>query len=166
MKVLFDSTKYTKWYIDEKGRAYASCKYRGRAYELKEITPSLNRKRGYMYVRTSNKNLQVHRLVASAFVPNTDNKQYVNHVDGNKQNNHHTNLEWVTAKENAQHAIKNGLTKQMGKNEGANLKYTQDEINSVYDLVMDGMTYAKAGSAYNMPYSTVAHLIRGSRRKL
>jgi hypothetical protein len=165
MKALFDKTKYTKWYIDEDGRAYASCTYRGRAYELKEIKPSLNKKRGYMYVRTSNKNLQIHRLVASAFVPNPENKKYVNHIDGNKTNNRVNNLEWVTGKENAQHAIRMGLTKQMKKNEG-NIKYTQEQINTVYNLVMDGMTYAKAGATEGMPYSTVAHLMRGSRRKL
>ena len=162
---MFDKTKYTQWFIDESGKTYCSTKYRGRNYTLRETRPTLNKRRGYMYTRSSNKNLQVHRLVASAFVPNPDNKPYVNHKDGNKTNNHYSNLEWVTGKENAQHAIKNGLTKQMKKNEG-NLKYTQEEINVVYNLVMDGMTYAKAGGIYQMPYSTVAHLIRGSRRKL
>lgn len=162
---MFDKTKYTKWFVDEEGKTYASTIYRGRKYKMRETTPCLNKARGYMYVRTSNKNLQVHRLVASAFVPNPDNKPYVNHKDGDKTNNHYKNLEWVTAKENAQHAIKSGLTKQMKKNEG-NLKYTQEEINSVYNLVIDGMTYAKAGAVHQMPYSTVAHLMRGSRRKL
>lgn len=165
MMHMFDKTKHTQWYIDEEGKAYVSSNYRGRSIKLAEKATTLNKKRGYKYIRTSNKNSQVHRLVAKAFVPNPEKKQYVNHKDGNKQNNHYSNLEWVTCKENAQHAIKNGLTKQMKKNEG-NLKYTQEVINAVYNLVMDGMTYTKAGSIHNMPYSTVAHLIRGSRRKL
>jgi len=165
MKALFDSTKYTKWYIDTSGECYVSTNYRGRNIVMAKKDTSLNKKRGYKYVRTSNKNLQVHRLVASAFVPNPENKQYVNHKDGDKTNNHYTNVEWVTCKENAQHAIRNGLTKQMKKNEG-NLKYTQEQVNSVYNLVMDGMTYTKAGAVHQMPYSTVAHLMRGSRRKI
>ena len=51
----------------------------------------------------------IHRLVALNFIPNTDNKTDVNHIDGNKHNNHYTNLEWVTRLENNLHAVKIGL---------------------------------------------------------
>lgn len=54
-------------------------------------------------------NRYVHRMVATLFVPNPDNKSYVNHLDGDKSNNHYTNLEWVTARENTLHAIETGL---------------------------------------------------------
>jgi len=53
----------------------------------------------------------VHVFVAQSFIPNPYNKPCVNHIDGNKQNNHVSNLEWVTYKENAQHAYKIGLKK-------------------------------------------------------
>ncbi|MBC1286901.1 HNH endonuclease [Listeria booriae] len=53
----------------------------------------------------------VHRLVAQTFIPNPDDKREVNHIDGNKMNNHASNLEWVTPQENVQHSFAIGLNK-------------------------------------------------------
>lgn len=55
------------------------------------------------------KQFQVHRLVAEAFIPNPDGKPVVNHIDGDRCNNQASNLEWVTYRENTQHAIRTGL---------------------------------------------------------
>lgn len=54
------------------------------------------------------KNYSVHRLVAEAFIPNPENKEQVNHIDRNKENNNISNLEWVTHQENADHAVASG----------------------------------------------------------
>lgn len=51
----------------------------------------------------------VHRLIATALVPNPDSKPFVNHKDCDKANNSPSNLEWVTRSENMQHALKAGL---------------------------------------------------------
>jgi hypothetical protein len=55
------------------------------------------------------RNVAVHRIVATAFVPNPEKKTIVNHLDGDIKNFAADNLEWVTRSENAQHAAKTGL---------------------------------------------------------
>ena len=71
-------------------------------------------KSGYRYamIQLSNgkqKNCRVHRLVAEHFLPNPDNMKEVNHKDGNKDNNHVSNLEWCTRSHNVKHSFDTGL---------------------------------------------------------
>ena len=65
-------------------------------------------KKGYLYVSLADngiiKNVRVHKLVAKAFIPNSDETLQINHIDGNKENNNVNNLEWVTCKENIRKA--------------------------------------------------------------
>ena len=62
---------------------------------------------GYYFIRLSkngeSKRFAVHRLVCFAFIPNKENKPYVNHKDGNPKNNNVNNLEWCTPSENMFH---------------------------------------------------------------
>lgn len=161
---LFDKSEYTEWYINKEGNLYSKCSY-NKESSVKVKKQSFNKKRGYFYVRTANGNYLVHRLVAKFYVKNKENKLYVNHKDGNKLNNSYKNLEWCTAKENINHAIKNGLIRLPQKNEG-HIKYSNEECIDVLNRIKSGMTYIEAGKKYCMPYSTVAHLVRGSRRKV
>ena len=63
-----------------------------------------------LFAYTVRQRIAVHRMVAIAFIENPDNKEYVNHIDGNKLNNCVDNLEWVTASENSIHAVATGLS--------------------------------------------------------
>ena len=61
------------------------------------------------------KNWKVHRLVALCFIPNPQNKPFINHKDNNPSNNNVDNLEWVTPKENTKWAIDQGRMKRTDK---------------------------------------------------
>ena len=64
--------------------------------------------------RCTNRNVAQHRLMGLAWLPNTDfiNKPIINHINGVKKDNSLINLEWCSYVENAQHALKTGLTNQ------------------------------------------------------
>lgn len=87
----------------------------GRIKSLKKggLILSLKNASGYINATLKNNNnisyCKVHRLVAQTFIPNPLNKPCVNHIDGNKHNNCVENLEWVTYKENFEHAKKHKL---------------------------------------------------------
>lgn len=83
------------------------------------LRPIENNK-GYLSVTLSSPNKKyerplIHRLVASHFLDNEDNKPQVNHIDTDKHNNAVSNLEWVTGRENYDHAMKMGIYKNRKK---------------------------------------------------
>lgn len=88
-----------------------------RNIEGKSIKTSIN-SHGYKNVQLCKNGkiitTTVHRLVAITFVKNELNKSQINHIDGNKLNNHMNNLEWCTPSENVIHAFKNGLRQNAG----------------------------------------------------
>ncbi len=89
----------------------------------------------------------VHRLVAEAFIPNPKGKPEVNHIDGNRQNNHISNLEWVTSGENSLHASKTGLRVYTNR-------LTKDEfLDCLYDVI-NGESYQSLSSRvpYKVPF--------------
>ena len=93
------------------------------------LKPSINTG-GYYYVNLCNGGKvkhKIHRLVAEAFITNFEDKPVVDHHDGNKTNNHISNLGWATIKENTLRGYGN-----------------QDKKIKVKELRQQGMTINKS----------------------
>jgi len=91
----------------KRGNQSYTCSYKGRLIKPKLSTD------GYCFVNSCKKGKQkplyYHRLVAEHFIENHREVTSVNHIDGNKLNNHYSNLEWCTSQENTRHAFETGL---------------------------------------------------------
>jgi hypothetical protein len=109
---------------------------------------------GYHRVQMGNSKKSIHRLVASCWIPNPDNKPEVNHKDGNKLNNHASNLEWVTRSENAIHGFVNGLIPLRNKR-----KYLADEVPMIRTDRESGMRIKDIAKKYNIGLSTVHNIV-------
>ena len=89
---------------------------------------------------------RVHRLVADAFIPNPENKDTINHKDGDKTNNTVSNLEWLDRTEQMLHAYKLRLKAPQNGSENVNAKLTDEQVREIRRLYIP----------YSKEYGTVA----------
>jgi hypothetical protein len=141
------------YFVDMEGRVYSKRKFN----ELTELKQSKTGHKGYVKVRVNLKDMFVHRLVAIAYLENPKNKETVNHIDGNKENNHVSNLEWCTRSENSQHAYDIGLHKPYtGIKDKGNNKYYKEWC----ELFEAGKSFRSIGRQYNVSHHTVSRTIK------
>lgn len=140
------------------GKYKASIYGRIKNIKTKKILKQYVGNNGYyrigLYNNSITKVYEVHRIIAKTFIDNIDRKEEVNHIDGNKLNNNIKNLEWVTHKENIQHAWRTKLfepvreaSRRYGKDNPAAKKIIQYNLKGQkikeYESIADAVRETK-----------------------
>lgn len=144
---------FEHYYISQKGRVFNS--------KSKKLLKGGLTKSGYPRVSLNNssiKTIEVHRLVALNFVDNVEDNSQVNHIDGNKENNHYFNLEWVTPKENITHAIENGLNTHK-RNQSSRAKLLENR-ETIENLLEEGAGFQRVSDMFDCNRKVIARFAR------
>lgn len=131
--------------------------------QRKEKILKAGQRGGYLSVVLSKNgtthNALVHRLVAQAFIPNSDNKPQVNHIEQPKTDNSVGNLEWATPAEDGQHRVAHDL-----RPNGSRLpqtKLTEEQVVEMRDFRAQGWLLRELSAKYDVAESTVSAVVRG-----
>lgn len=109
---------------------------------------------GYILTSIGTKVMTLHKAVALAWLPNPDNKKFINHIDGNKRNCSVENLEWTTHSDNMKHAWSHGLIKYPTKTvQYFNGKIRDYKENKVYEASFS--EYILLRKKYGLPVNNV-----------
>lgn len=157
--------KYIKGYeglykIDNLGNVF-SMNFKNWGYE-KQLKPSPDNN-GYLMVSLFKDEkptkIRVHRLIGLNFIPNPNNYPFINHIDGNKQNNKIENLEWCNCAMNNKHARENGLTNIKGSDHGRS-KLTEKEVIEIRRIKKDlGLSNSELALKFNVKSSNISIII-------
>ena len=118
--------------------------------------------RGYLmiglYKSGKRYSTNIHKLVATHFIKNHYNKQQVNHLDGDKQNNLSNNLEWCSPSENIRHAHKNGLSKAVKGEQVGTSKLNKAEAEIIKNMKGKGLSQRAIGELFNISQQEVCKI--------
>ena len=139
----------------------------------KILKQHINQDGYYMVKFRDNKNHSVHRIVAEAFIRKIDAGFEVDHIDGNRTNNHYKNLRVVTHQQNIQHTIELG-NRLVGNTRGKNYNakpvkiISSNNTSHCFECMMDACEYIKGEkniktSVVSMLGSMRAAVKRGSK---
>ena len=124
-------------------------------------------KRGYkcvnLYHNKKSHTITIHRLVAIAFIPNDLNLPQVNHKKPVKSMNIISNLEWVSNKENIDHARRHGLFESITGSNCHFSKYTENDIHKVCDMLENKVKISKISKTTGVSKPVIYSILENTR---
>lgn len=157
---------FPNYRINRDGEVFSNYKYKTNitSDKWRPVKHVLDKGTGYLLVTLVNngvkKNQFIHRLLATHFIPNPENKAHVNHIDGNKQNNHLSNLEWNTPQENAAHAVRIGLCDKRTQSQSVGVIQLDRETGS---FIAEHSSLHEAGRATGIAWQNIWKVCDGRR---
>ena len=134
------------------------------------MSPSTN-KGGYFTIGMRFKNkgkpkyTQIHIMVATEWCGGYHKDLCVDHLDGNKKNNHYTNFEWVTFSENTYRAYnRTGAHKKYFGDKNKNCSYPDKLIHQVCEYLVNGKSVKETSEITGVSITTIHHLLSGQAR--
>lgn len=161
----------TNYYVTEEGNVINNKTQK----ILKPMTIS-----GYHYVSILGKKRSIHSLVAKCYLIKENDRFEINHKDGNRLNNHYSNLEYLSHVENMRHAYKNGLISIESRKENAEAarkiyknktnrhtaaKLTKDQVLEIKELLKQKIKQKDIAKKYGVSRTPISHINSGKSWK-
>ncbi len=152
------------YYVDDEGNVWKRV-YGEEKRQVRMVKFSTHRPSGRVYFNMTfegiTKSVLVNRVVAIALMPNPHGYSDVNHIDGDKANNHPSNLEWNSRSQNEKHAFRTGLKATRGS-QNSNAKLTAPEVMEIRALAKQpDLTITKLAVQFKVSPATIRSIIEG-----
>ena len=156
-KFIYINECKTNFFISNKGRLFTiNYNKQGKIHLIKPFLNNDCHMCVSLKFKGKNYYFTIHKLVATYFVPNNDNKPEIHHIDGNPLNNDYNNLMWVTKKDHAkltsnlhQYDIRSGDNSPV-------CKYSDEQMKQVCKLLVENeLTLKEISKVTGVPYATI-----------
>jgi hypothetical protein len=126
-------------------------------------------KLGYLQISISknkkSKTFLIHRLVGIAFIPNPENKPEINHKDNDRSNNKQSNLEWNTAKQNAEHKVKQGRCNIPKGEKCTSSKLSEKQVEEIKSY-KGNLSQKELGKLYGVSQANISSIVTNKSWKV
>lgn len=135
-----------------------------RLFKSRRLDPTID-SYGYEKVTLSKKGVakkhSVHRLVAQAFLKDSNDKPQINHIDGIKTNNNAVNLEYCTSSANIKHAYELGLMKPTSPEKASYAKLKNKDVQLIRCWLKQGFKHKDIACKFNVTLASISNIRTG-----